>query len=78
MTGVLCACASEGLGLKIWCITGRHDLPEVSSSHWSTLRQQGLPVPFLFESQPLDVSIRLMAVQFKSQDYTCANLSGAL
>lgn len=57
---------------------GRHDLPEVSSSHCSTLSQQGLPMPFLSESQPLDVSFRLVAVQFKSQDYTCASLSGAL
>lgn len=65
-------------GWKIWCITGRHDLPEVSSSHCSTLSQQELPVPLLFESQPLDVSFRLVGVQFKSQDYTCASLSGAL
>lgn len=78
MTGVLCACANEVFGLKIWCITGRHDLPEVSGSHCSILSQQGLPVPLLFESQPLDVSFRLVAVQFKSQDYTCASLSGAL
>jgi len=34
-------------------------------------------VPLIFESQPLDVTFRLGADQFKSQDYTCANLSGS-
>lgn len=51
-----------------------HGITELSSSHCSTLSQQELPVPLLFESQPRDVTCSLPAAQFNSQDYTCANL----
>lgn len=48
-----------------------HGLPEVSSSHCSTLSQQELPVPLLFESQPLDITFRLLAVQFVTRLRLC-------
>lgn len=76
MTRVLCAYANEGFGLKIWCITGMAFQSSLGS-HRSTLSKQELPVPLLFESELLDVTFRLLALQFKSQDYTCANLSGS-